>query len=195
MDSLLVNLKLLEDWICNHRFMEADGWINQLNEFDRGKFIDWIDDDNIDALYNIGCCYYLHGDTARAMQYWNLIAENNYDHRAKFMLGCCYWNGEGIGRDLTKARYWFREAMEAGSPYGAYYLGMAYELGIGVSQSDEKALNAYMTGLEDVDDSISGEELYPDIRILQLAIQKKIAPIKQIMREAKECLEEYIDSY
>ena len=185
----------LQEWICEYRVLEADDWINQLNEFDREKFINGIDDDNIDALYSVGCCYYLHGDIARAIQWWNLVAENDYDHRAKFMLGCCYWNAEGIGRDLTKARYWFREAMEAGSPYGAYYLGSVYELGIGVSQSDKKALNAYITGLEHIDENISDEELYPNIRILQLAIKKKIAPIKQIMREAKECLEEYINSY
>ena len=43
---------------------------------------------------------------------------------AQINLGNCYWNGRGVGKDLSKAASWFKEAYRQGERVGAYNLGI-----------------------------------------------------------------------
>jgi hypothetical protein len=54
----------------------------------------------------------------------------------------------GVNVDVVKAVEWFRKAAEAGHMEAMAELGLCYEIGAGVEQSDETALDWYMAAAE-----------------------------------------------
>ena len=59
---------------------------------------------------------------------------------AQFLLGTCYYNGEGIKRDVDEAAKWFRKAAEQGDMDAQYKLGLSYLSGSGVAFREDEAL-------------------------------------------------------
>lgn len=59
---------------------------------------------------------------------------------AQFLLGMCYYNGDGIKQDNYEAIKWFRKAAEQGNSEAQFKIGMCYLEGIGVNQREDEAL-------------------------------------------------------
>ena len=51
---------------------------------------------------------------------------------AQFLLGYCYQNGYGVGKDFLEAAKWFRKSAEQGHIYAQRFLGLCYAMGDGV---------------------------------------------------------------
>lgn len=77
----------------------------------------------------------------KAFEIWEKLAASNID--AMVNLGSLYARGEGVARDLVKAKSWFEQAVQKGHDMAAFYLGGMYENGIGVKQDDLKAISYY----------------------------------------------------
>jgi TPR repeat protein len=54
------------------------------------------------------------------------------DANAQYYLGYCYFNGQGVTKDLDEAVKWFRKAADQGNAGGQFYLGYYYFNGWGV---------------------------------------------------------------
>lgn len=59
---------------------------------------------------------------------------------AQFLLGMCYYNGDGIKQDNYEAAKWIRKAAEQGNIEAQLKLGVCYLEGNGVNQRDDEAL-------------------------------------------------------
>ena len=64
---------------------------------------------------------------------WYHKAAVDCDVGAQFSLALCYYNGEGVDRDLTLAVHWFRKAADQGHAGAESNLGCAYDLGEGMT--------------------------------------------------------------
>ena len=62
------------------------------------------------------------------------------DIHAQVNVGLMYEYGQGVKKDLLKAKYWYEKASEAGDPKAAYNLGLLYENGSAGEQNITKAL-------------------------------------------------------
>ena len=57
-----------------------------------------------------------------------------------FHLGNAFASGEGVPRDLQRAREWYERASERGLPAASQTLGLAYQMGdLGLPRDPEKA--------------------------------------------------------
>ena len=63
------------------------------------------------------------------------------DAKAAFLMANIYYQGLGTKQDDQRGLFWDQIAAEKGHPESAYRLGLAYQLGQGVSQSNSKARN------------------------------------------------------
>ena len=62
-----------------------------------------------------------------------------YDEGARYRLGICYYNGDGVEYDPEKAVELWREDAEKGSSHAQYRLGVAYHNGDGAEQDLKEA--------------------------------------------------------
>ena len=62
---------------------------------------------------------------------------------AQSNLGSCYYNGEGVDRDYTKAVEWYTKSAEQEYASAQYSLGRCYENGNGVEKDLEEAKKWY----------------------------------------------------
>ena len=58
-------------------------------------------------------------------------------------LGKCYYNGEGIEKDLEKALYWYQKAAENEYIKAQYDLALLYQEGKKIEKNFKKALYWY----------------------------------------------------
>jgi uncharacterized protein len=65
------------------------------------------------------------------------------DRTAQFTLGALYQEGEGVTKDLAKAREWFEKAAEQDEPRSQFNLGVMYYNGEGVTQDLAKAFEYF----------------------------------------------------
>jgi TPR repeat protein len=65
------------------------------------------------------------------------------DHQAKYKLGVCYANGEGVAKDMTQAVVWYSEAALNGVALAQYNLGICYAKGEGVPRDLAQAARWY----------------------------------------------------
>lgn len=70
------------------------------------------------------------------------------DAAAQCNLGLCYYNGNGVAKDLTEAVKWFRKAAEQGYAVAQYNLGECYRVGDGVPKDMTEAVNWYRKAAE-----------------------------------------------
>ena len=59
---------------------------------------------------------------------------------AQFLLGTCYFNGEGVKKDADEAVKWFRKAAEQNKVEAQYKLGLCYLSGTGVAMREDEAI-------------------------------------------------------
>jgi uncharacterized protein len=60
-----------------------------------------------------------------------------------FNLGLCLEHGWGVAVNLQEAVKCYRQAAEAGNPYGQNRLAMCYEKGLGVEKNAEQSKHFY----------------------------------------------------
>ncbi|KAL0240784.1 hypothetical protein GEMRC1_006020 [Eukaryota sp. GEM-RC1] len=65
------------------------------------------------------------------------------DAKAMVYLGDCYYNGEGIREDHSKAVYWYKKAAKLGDSDAMNILGDCYYNGEGVREDHSKAVHWY----------------------------------------------------
>ena len=90
------------------------------------------DNDDAEALYNKGNCYYLgkgvKQDYTEAVKWYRKAAEQgNAD--AQYDLGHCYQYGHGVEKDYVEAVKWYRKAAEQGDADAQCNLGYCYDCG------------------------------------------------------------------
>lgn len=98
------------------------------------------------AMHKIAYYYFSDTRTAELGLAW-LQASHTVggDLEAAYEVAMVYEYGKyGIDIDVVKAFEWFRQAAEAGHIEAMAELGLCFELGCGVEQSDEHALDWYM---------------------------------------------------
>ena len=67
-----------------------------------------------------------------------IYAAQDGDPEAQFRIGICYSTGNGIGKDMKKAAYWWQLGATQEDPSCQYELGLCYLKGNGVSQNNSK---------------------------------------------------------
>ena len=76
------------------------------------------------GAYNVGCCYRsgsgVKKDKLKAAEWYEKAASAG-DTDAMLMLGKMYERGE-VGKDLDKARYWYKLALDGGAEIAEYIL-------------------------------------------------------------------------
>jgi len=63
-------------------------------------------------------------------------------------LGSIFYNGDGLGKSITKAIYWYSASSTHGNPVALYNMGIFYHQGIGVRQNYAKALEWFYQAAE-----------------------------------------------
>src|SRR4051812_26095130 len=86
--------------------------------------------------------------TFRAMLDGDLVATTYFlaeggEVSAQFDLGCAYYHGNGVSKDLSQAAGWFRKAAEKGHAQAQYNLGYMYANGEGVLKDAVQAVSWY----------------------------------------------------
>jgi len=89
------------------------------------------DTGNKEAKYIIASAYYygevdygVEIDYSKAIKYLN---ETVNDIRSKYILGKCYFYGQGVEKDLKKAFKYFEDSYNEGYKYSLRYMGYIYE--------------------------------------------------------------------
>ncbi len=67
---------------------------------------------------------------------------------SQFNLGVCYYNGEGVAQDYSKAVYWYTKSAEQGNKNAQNNLGVCYGNGEGVVQDYSKEVYWYTKSAE-----------------------------------------------
>lgn len=78
-------------------------------------------------------------------------AEESENADALYLLGCCYYDGHGAGKDATKGIELLTKAAELGSINAEYVLAEAYRTGTGVEADKEKADELYKAFLTEAE--------------------------------------------
>jgi hypothetical protein len=67
---------------------------------------------------------------------------------AQYMLGVCYYKGEGVAKGQTEGVKWFRKAAEQGNADAQYMLGRCYNEGTGVKRNYAEAVKWWRKAAE-----------------------------------------------
>ena len=67
---------------------------------------------------------------------------------AEYNLGLCFFEGEGVKKDMVEAAKWFRKAAEQGHVGAQYYLAECYHSGDGVEKDMAEAVKWYRKAAE-----------------------------------------------
>jgi TPR repeat protein len=102
------------------------------------------------AMKQISQCYFTGAgvaaiDTGAGLAWLESAHTAAGDVEAAHEVALVYEYGHyGVEHDVVKAAEWFHKAADAGNMEAMAELGLCYELGCGVEQSDEEALDWYM---------------------------------------------------
>ena len=100
----------------NNRIEDAEELFNRGDyEEAREIFIDFANDGDSNAQFNVGLCYYNEGNYSAAVNWFRKAAQGGVAD-AMHNLGCCYAMGLGVSRDFEKAKYWLGKATFRGHP-------------------------------------------------------------------------------
>ena len=86
-------------------------------------------------------------DSVRAVEWYTKAAEQG-ETRAQFNLGCCYYCGIGVEKNLDKAIELFTRAAEQDYVTAQFTLGVCYENGCGVEKDMVNAVEWYTKAAE-----------------------------------------------
>ena len=92
--------------------------------------------------YQLAQKYYGEKVFPKAIKFFTQAAEDGHVGAQSF-LGRCYYKGEGVELDSTKAAAWLTKASEQDDHLAQYYLGLCYENGCGVEQNFATAASYY----------------------------------------------------
>ncbi|WP_372366054.1 bifunctional trypsin-like peptidase domain-containing/SEL1-like repeat protein [Candidatus Uabimicrobium sp. HlEnr_7] len=151
-----------------------------------------IRNDNAQAMYNLGCCFYygegVEQDYEVALQWWRkAMACNNSS--AIYDLGACYYYGVGVRQSKQRAIYLWLKAANLDNPYAMNFLGNCYYSGEGVRQDYKRAVKWYekasFFGLQDAKQNLiycqkNGLESKNKLPQLQLAVQQNIQAMVKV---------------
>ena len=70
------------------------------------------------------------------------------DAKAQYNFGCCYYYGEGVTKDYSKAVYWYQKAAEQGYAVAQYNFGCCYYYGEGVTKDYNQAVYWFQKAAE-----------------------------------------------
>ena len=79
-------------------------------------------------------------------RYRNAAEQDNAD--AQYLLGECYYRGEGVKRNYAEAVRWYRKAVEQGHAEAQYKLGKCYFAGEGIGSSMKQGVEWYRKAAE-----------------------------------------------
>lgn len=65
------------------------------------------------------------------------------DAGAQNDLGCAYFSGDGVAKNLKEAFMWFERSAKQGNKYGQYNVGRYYQYGFGVVKNVQSAIEWY----------------------------------------------------
>ena len=105
------------------------------------------------AMKQLARCYLegygVDADAARGQQWLEEAHTRGKDSDAAHEMALLFEYGKhGVVIDVIAAAEWFHKAAEAGHVEAMAELGLCYELGCGVEQSDEQAIEWYMKAAE-----------------------------------------------
>ena len=89
--------------------------------------------------YTKGLNAYKEHRYIEAVEHLQRAAERGYSE-AQLILGSCYFNGDGVNRNIDEAVQWFRKAAEQNNIQAQFRLGMCYLTGIGVNHRENEAI-------------------------------------------------------
>ncbi len=94
-------------------------------------------------------CYFLLKEFDNAKTLYRELVQETDDSYYMFMLAECY-NGEEVDENtLENAVYWYEYALEKGSVYPYYHLGICYQFGRGTEENLQKAIELYKKGAKE----------------------------------------------
>jgi len=77
------------------------------------------------AQFNVGNYYSKKGDYDKAIPWLTKAAEQG-DASAQLKLGACYFDGNGVNKDIEKAVYWTEKSAKQWNSQAQYNLGVHY---------------------------------------------------------------------
>ena len=93
---------------------------------------------------------YSQGEFDEAFKLFKILAEEGCS-RSQYMIGNCYYKGEGIEQNLEKALKWYMKGAENGYIEVQSYIGYCYENGYLIEKDLKEALKWYMKAAESGD--------------------------------------------
>ena len=102
----------------------------------------FIDDEKYDKAKKL----FLKKEYRRAMREYRYFAQEHDDGYAMFMLGECYMHERANEYAYEHAVYWYKYALDHGSVYAYYPLGIAYQFGYGVEKDLRRAEELFEEG-------------------------------------------------
>ena len=121
-------------------------------EKDKVKAMKWYtlsaEQDYVKAQGNLAILYYIDKEYVQALR-WLKKAAKQGDVPSIYLIGECYYFGNGVEKNYTKALQYYMEAAELGSSEAQYALGYCYQHGQGVPFVDlKKAKEWYFKAAE-----------------------------------------------
>ncbi len=98
-------------------------------------------------MHQKGKEYYDKEQYSEAVPWFRKAADQGHA-KAQYILGACYYNGQGVTKDYSQAAAWFRKAAEQGYAQAQYWLGSCYYNGYGVTQDYTQAVAWYRKAAE-----------------------------------------------
>lgn len=140
---------------CKQNFALAIYELANSYEFGYGVDIDYnktielyskIKDTDLDACIDLGYCYaeHLH-DYQKALEIFYSIQDQP---EAEFFIAECYFYGNGVSKDYSKAIEWYTKAANQNYHKALCNLGYCYEHGYGVNKDINKAYEYYLSAAE-----------------------------------------------
>lgn len=105
-------------------------------------------DSAAESLYESGRVAANRGDFMLAWRLWAPLAEKG-DAQAQGALGLLYARGDGVAKDIQKARYWFEKAASQRDSRAEFNLGKIYYYGDGVARDEERARSLFERAIKD----------------------------------------------
>ena len=103
------------------------------------------EDGDAEAMHHMGDFFFrgnelleIDKNPSKAVEYYEKAAQKGFA-QAMNMLGVCYSNGMGVGKDILKACWWFEQAADKGFAAAKVNLALHYLLGDGIKADYEKA--------------------------------------------------------
>ena len=103
------------------------------------------EDGDAEAMHHMGDFFFrgnelleIDKNPSKAVEYYEKAANEGFA-QAMNMLGVCYSNGKGVGKDILKACWWYEQAAAKGFTAAKYNLACKYLFGDGIKADLDKA--------------------------------------------------------